>query len=417
MAVSMTAFWNNVGTVIPGGDAEYVVAEQPIAEYDNWFNYNIVADIQAVIDDVINKFNANTILKADTDNTPAALVIAEQTIVGRKTGSSIAALTATEVRNILNVEDGAAAAKTNNEIRDAVEAATDSNTFKDADHTKLNGIATGAEANLFEEVANVLREKSAAGYDNDFVIGSPQLADDGNTAHDYRMWFDKSKGAFRAGHTTDAEWDDANVGYDSFACGCNTEASGLCSFSEGGSNTSSGQYSHTEGYCTQALGRASHAEGNAAIAHLYYQHVISSGAFAVVGDAQCSNIVISRDTTDATQSELTIGGGVYSSLARLTLQANRTWGFTVNIVARQTAGSGTVGDSGIYKIEGGIKRDGSNNTALVGVITKTILAEDQSAWDVTAEADDTNECLVIKVTGEASKTIHWVAKVDLVEVG
>lgn len=107
MAVSMTAFWNNVGTVIPGGDAEYVVAEQPIAEYDNWFNYNIVTDIQAVIDDVINKFNANTILKADTDNTPAALAIAEQTIVGRKTGSSIAALTATEVRTILNVEDGA----------------------------------------------------------------------------------------------------------------------------------------------------------------------------------------------------------------------------------------------------------------------------------------------------------------------
>lgn len=34
--------------------------------------------------------------------------------------------------------------KTNNEIRDAVEAATDSNTFKDADHTKLNGIADSA---------------------------------------------------------------------------------------------------------------------------------------------------------------------------------------------------------------------------------------------------------------------------------
>ena len=34
--------------------------------------------------------------------------------------------------------------KTDNEVRDAVEAATDSNTFKDADHTKLNGIESGA---------------------------------------------------------------------------------------------------------------------------------------------------------------------------------------------------------------------------------------------------------------------------------
>ena len=35
--------------------------------------------------------------------------------------------------------------KSNNEIRDAVEAATDSNTFNDADHSKLNGIASGAD--------------------------------------------------------------------------------------------------------------------------------------------------------------------------------------------------------------------------------------------------------------------------------
>lgn len=34
--------------------------------------------------------------------------------------------------------------KSNNEIRDAVEAATDSNTFADADHTKLNGIEDSA---------------------------------------------------------------------------------------------------------------------------------------------------------------------------------------------------------------------------------------------------------------------------------
>ena len=44
------------------------------------------------------------------------------------------------------IESGATADQTNEEIRDAVEAASNSNTFTDADHTKLNGIETGATA-------------------------------------------------------------------------------------------------------------------------------------------------------------------------------------------------------------------------------------------------------------------------------
>ena len=52
-------------------------------------------------------YDANTILAADTDDTPAALVVAEQTLVGRITGGTIDALTATEVRTLINVEDGA----------------------------------------------------------------------------------------------------------------------------------------------------------------------------------------------------------------------------------------------------------------------------------------------------------------------
>ena len=59
--------------------------------------------------DVVLKslFDANTVLAANTNDTPAALTVNEQTIVGRKTGGNIAALSATEVRAILNVEDGA----------------------------------------------------------------------------------------------------------------------------------------------------------------------------------------------------------------------------------------------------------------------------------------------------------------------
>ena len=43
-----------------------------------------------------------------------------------------------------DIETGATADQTNAEIRTAVEAASDSNVFTDADHTKLNGISSGA---------------------------------------------------------------------------------------------------------------------------------------------------------------------------------------------------------------------------------------------------------------------------------
>lgn len=52
-------------------------------------------------------FDANTILAADSDNTPAALTVAEQTLVGRITSGNITDLTATQVRTLLNIEDGA----------------------------------------------------------------------------------------------------------------------------------------------------------------------------------------------------------------------------------------------------------------------------------------------------------------------
>lgn len=49
----------------------------------------------------VNTYNANTILAATNDNSPAALTVGEQTIVGRKTGGAIAALTGTEVMNVI----------------------------------------------------------------------------------------------------------------------------------------------------------------------------------------------------------------------------------------------------------------------------------------------------------------------------
>jgi hypothetical protein len=58
----------------------------------------------------------------------------------------------------------------------------------------------------------------------------------------------------------------------------------------------------------------------------------------------------------------------------------------------------------------------AGTTALVGAYLKTVFAEDTAAWDVIAQADDTNDALAIKVTGEAAKSISWVAHVEVTEI-
>lgn len=62
------------------------------------------AQAEALLTGLVAKvtFDANTILKADSDNTPVALTVGAQTLVGRLTGGTIAAITAAEARRITN---------------------------------------------------------------------------------------------------------------------------------------------------------------------------------------------------------------------------------------------------------------------------------------------------------------------------
>lgn len=64
---------------------------------------------KATGDDYVTKalFNANTVIAADTDDTPAAVTVAEDRLVGRLTGGSIAALTAAQFKTLVGLDDGA----------------------------------------------------------------------------------------------------------------------------------------------------------------------------------------------------------------------------------------------------------------------------------------------------------------------
>ncbi len=98
-----------------------------------------------------------------------------------------------------------------------------------------HGPCSGSSAGIFEVASNVTRVKSTAGdYANDdFVFGSPQLDDDNDADHEARMYFDKSKGAFRAGTDSLGRWDESNVGTNSTAFGNTTSAEGDESFAAG----------------------------------------------------------------------------------------------------------------------------------------------------------------------------------------
>lgn len=63
-------------------------------------NLDVPSNSEAVLDTL---FDANTIIKADTDNTPEALTVGEQTFVGRITGGEITALTPSQGRTLFDV--------------------------------------------------------------------------------------------------------------------------------------------------------------------------------------------------------------------------------------------------------------------------------------------------------------------------
>ena len=140
---------------------------------------------------------------------------------------------------------------------------------------------------------------------------------------------------------------------------------------------------------------------------------MSSGQFAAAGDAQAVVYVLRRQTTDATQSVVTTNGSAESASNTMVMPNDTTWGFRVTIAARR---ADVDGESASYEFKGSIKRDtNAASTAIVGSVTKNIYAESTTAWDVDVDAETTNGSLRVQVTGEAAKTIRWVAHVEIIQ--
>jgi hypothetical protein len=92
----------------------------------------------ALLTDLVPKslFDANTVLAATSDNTPAALTVGASTFLGRKAAGDISAMSTTEARTLLNVENGATNDQTAAEILAAL--------------LTVDGAASGLDADLLD---------------------------------------------------------------------------------------------------------------------------------------------------------------------------------------------------------------------------------------------------------------------------
>ncbi len=117
-------------------------------------------------------------------------------------------------------------------------------------------------------------------------------------------------------------------------------------------------------------------------------------------------------TTDAMPIEMFLGG---QTNQRLILSANSVLAFTGIITAREDV----TDECATWEFKGSIKRDGANNTVLVGsAVIKVELLSDYPGLgvvDVNITADDTKESLKIEVTGSAANPVQFVGYLDTVE--
>lgn len=134
------------------------------------------------------------------------------------------------------------------------------------------------------------------------------------------------------------------------------------------------------------------------------------GFFTAAGDAQTYEVVVRRQTTTISATNLLV-----DNTDVLTMPDDATWAFSGMIVGRRVDGAAE--ESGIYKIEGAIQRGvGAASVAFLGTPTVTAIFESDATWNVDLTANTTTGNLQIRGQGANSKTINWVGHIRIIEV-
>jgi phage gp37-like protein len=188
----------------------------------------------------------------------------------------------------------------------------------------------------------------------------------------------------------------SNAAVASISIGRSTAAAGSDAVALGHSASASGGNATALGRTAVATASRSTAVGDSVTANLIQQ-------FATIPFA---SVFWGGTTTNNTATILTLGAS--GSTSRFTIAANTALAVDILLVARR---SDTADKWLVARRFLGIRRDGSNNTSLIGTVQT--LGTDQSAgspsWTFALTADDTNDALQLEVTGAASETVQWRA--------
>lgn len=201
-------------------------------------------------------------------------------------------------------------------------------------------------------------------------------------------------------------------GTSSVVSGTNSVSSGEASSSFGLSVVASGTGATAHGQTSTASGDFSSAGGRDSVARLNGQLARAQRGFAnVAGTAQSSWLTAWTTTTNAVATSLLLGGTIDQE--PITFEDDRLYYVRCYVVAKNT----TADENAAYKIEGAFKRGtGVGSVITLNNPTATVIHEDVADWNVTLSADLTNGGMQLRATGEAGKTIRWVATIEWVEV-
>ncbi len=140
-----------------------------------------------------------------------------------------------------------------------------------------------------------------------------------------------------------------------------------------------------------------------------FQGDSASGSETFAG-TYTSTYVLKRTTIGAvtgSDSELTIDGSAPTSGNIISLSNNSTSMFDITLVARRTDSDG---EGAAYKISVVLERNSNAaSTSIIGGDYKVIVAEDSSSWDAVVSANTVDGALKLTISGEAGKTIKWIA--------
>ena len=203
----------------------------------------------------------------------------------------------------------------------------------------------------------------------------------------------------------------ASGNYSVVAGGIDNTASGNSATVAGGlTNTASGNYSVVGGgNSNTASGSYSSVSGGfEANASLYGQNAQASGEFSVKGDAQTSVYTAFDSTSNATATTLLLDGPGGSN--NLILPSSGSWVFKVMIIGKTSGSPATVG---AWEVSGTIYNNGGTATIVGTNVTTTY--NTPTNWSVPTVTGSGGN-MVITVTGAASTSIRWVARVVTAEV-